>query len=635
MVPDDWIFEDDGISGATLVRPALERLRDLAAQVHIDVLLCYAPDRLARKYAYQALLIEELARIGTEVRFLKGAKAETPEDELLLQFQGMIAEYERAQIAERTRRGKAHRAKEGLVNVLSHAPYGYRYIRKTQDSQARYEIVESQASVVRQVFKRYTEENLSIRALVRWLSEKGISTLSGKERWDPSVVCSMLKNPAYCGRAAFAKTMRAEGQKKVTRPKRLKGESTGWRPTQKHRPREEWIEIAVPQIVSEEIFDLAARRLQDNKRFSARHTKEATLLQGLVICRSCGYSCYRLSMPSSRSSQRKLYYYRCLGSCREFGKICGNKSIRQDYLDNLVWDHLTTLLSNPTLVLGELDRRLQELQSCDSSGVQRSRLELELSKVITARDRLVVAYQEELLSLDELRRRTPDLRKKETSLRADLQALDSRITEQETYLKLAENLDSFLVRLREAASSSSIQERQRVVRLLVKEVQIDPERVVIRHCIPLPRPEGTPVNLLRGGRPVSPTLLAASLRRDVSGTGGEPCSGDRIGGCSRAQAHRGSASRSRYDLEATSSHVAEQNKEVSISRIPCREQGCAQGALGSVRSLCGRVPRSLRGIETRRSNGAIPYRLVPARAPVRARVPGPGSVDPPVGPTRR
>ena len=112
-VPAEWVFEDEGYSGATLVRPALERLRDLAAQVPVDVVLCYSPDRLARRYAYQALLIDEFARAGTEVRFVKGPRAETPEDELLIQFQGMIAEYERAQIAERTRRGKTHRAAPG------------------------------------------------------------------------------------------------------------------------------------------------------------------------------------------------------------------------------------------------------------------------------------------------------------------------------------------------------------------------------------------------------------------------------------------------------------------------------------------------------------------------------------------
>jgi DNA invertase Pin-like site-specific DNA recombinase len=95
QVPPEWIFEDEGYSGATLIRLALERLRDLAAQVPIDVVLCYSPDRLARRYAYQALLIDEFARVGTEVRFVNGPKGETPEDKLLIQFQGMIAEYER------------------------------------------------------------------------------------------------------------------------------------------------------------------------------------------------------------------------------------------------------------------------------------------------------------------------------------------------------------------------------------------------------------------------------------------------------------------------------------------------------------------------------------------------------------
>src|SRR6266536_3036815 len=114
-VPAEWVFEDEGCSGATLVRPALERLRDLVCQVPVEVVLCHAPDRLARKYAYQALLVEEFARAGTEVCFVNGPTGDRPEDALLVQFQGMIAEYEKAQIIERTRRGKAHRAKQGSV----------------------------------------------------------------------------------------------------------------------------------------------------------------------------------------------------------------------------------------------------------------------------------------------------------------------------------------------------------------------------------------------------------------------------------------------------------------------------------------------------------------------------------------
>ena len=122
-VPTDWVFEDDGHSGATLVRPALEALRDLVAGAGVDVVLCYSPDRLARKFAYQALLIEEFARAGTRVTFVKGPRGDSPEDQLLVQFQGMFAEYEKAQILERSRRGKAHRARAGSVNVLSGAPF--------------------------------------------------------------------------------------------------------------------------------------------------------------------------------------------------------------------------------------------------------------------------------------------------------------------------------------------------------------------------------------------------------------------------------------------------------------------------------------------------------------------------------
>ena len=122
VVPDDWIFQDEGYSGSILERPGLERLRDLASEGQIETVLIYSPDRLSRKYAYQVLLTEEFSRYGTDVIFIKSPKATTPEEQLLLQFQGMIAEYERAQIIERTRRGKKHRAKMGSINVLSGAP---------------------------------------------------------------------------------------------------------------------------------------------------------------------------------------------------------------------------------------------------------------------------------------------------------------------------------------------------------------------------------------------------------------------------------------------------------------------------------------------------------------------------------
>src|SRR5882672_3560356 len=166
-VPTPWIFEDDGYSGATLERPGLERVRDLAAEGQIQTVLVHSPDRLSRKYAYQILLIEELARHGVETRFLNAPQGATAEDQLLVQFQGIIAEYERAQILERSRRGKRHRAKQGEVSVLSGAPYGYRSVRKTEEQAAYYEVIEAEAQVVHQVYELYTVSGLSIGAIAR------------------------------------------------------------------------------------------------------------------------------------------------------------------------------------------------------------------------------------------------------------------------------------------------------------------------------------------------------------------------------------------------------------------------------------------------------------------------------------
>jgi site-specific DNA recombinase len=323
-IPEEWIFQDEGYSGVVLVRPGLEQLRDLAAEGQIETLLIHSPDRLSRKYAYQVLLTEEFSRHGVEVIFIKSPKVTTPEEELLLQFQGMIAEYERAQIAERSRRGKRHRAKGGSVNVLSGAPYGYRYVKKTDTSAAYYEVLEKEIEVVRKVYHLYTENGLSINAIARWLNDHGIPTRKGTSLWERSTIWAMLRNPAYIGRACFGKTKRAE-RRKITRPLRQRGGFSRRCSANRECPREEWIEIPVPAIVSEERFALAQERLEQNKKHSPRRTIEPTLLQGMLVCDECGYAFYR---TSTRTSKRKLYYYRCLGSDDyryPNGRVCNGK----------------------------------------------------------------------------------------------------------------------------------------------------------------------------------------------------------------------------------------------------------------------------------------------------------------------
>ncbi len=483
-VPAEWIFEDEGYSGASLVRPGLERVRDLAAEGQIQAVLALSPDRLSRKYAYQVLLIEELGHHGVQVVFIKAPQSDTPEDQLLLQFQGMIAEYERAQILERSRRGKRHRAKQGEISVLSGAPYGYRYVRKSEERAGYYEVIEAEAQVVRQAYEMYTRDGLSIGGVTRRLNEQEVPTKKRTGQWERSTVWAMLRNPAYKGTACFGKTQTAVRQRINNRTLRLRGGLPARNSAKHDLPREQWIEIAVPALISEDTFALAQERLACNKQFASRRTIEPSILQGLVHCRHCGYAWYR---TSTRSSARKIAYYRCLGSeaWRYAGKArCDERPIRLDLLEHIVWTELVRLLEEPTLIQAELNRRLEAARNASPAKRREETLTRELAQANKRMERLLTAYQEELLSLDELRRRMPELRRREQTLRAELEMMHTQVADQAAYLRLAQTLSTFLESLRANVQTLDVRDRQRITRLLVKEVVVGDDSITIRHSIP-------------------------------------------------------------------------------------------------------------------------------------------------------
>ncbi|MER9952943.1 recombinase family protein [Mesorhizobium sp. M0047] len=335
------------------------------------------------------------------------------------------------------------------------------------------------------MFEKYTVDGLSIGALARLINERGLATRQRVTRWERSVVWGMLRNPAYKGTACFGKTQVAPRQK-VTKPFRLSGRASFSENTSQHeRPREEWIEVPVPAIVTEETFALAAERLTDNKRFAPRRTIEPSIVQGLVSCRKCGYA---LSRTSTRTSARKIHYYRCLGtdSWRHLGgSVCDSRPIRQDLLDEVVWREVMRLIEDPTLIRAELDRRLDAARAAEPTKRRQEALERDCVRVSKSMERLVTAYQEDLLSLEELRRRMPELRAREQTMRTQLQAIRDQAADRMTFLRLAETLTAFLQKLRASAQSLDVSDRQRVVRLLVKDVLVDDDAVIIRHSLPM------------------------------------------------------------------------------------------------------------------------------------------------------
>jgi site-specific DNA recombinase len=274
-------------------------------------------------------------------------------------------------------------------------------------------------------------------------------------------------------------------------------------------PRDQWIEIPVPALVSEDLFELAQEKLQYNKRHSPRRTIEPTLLQGMLVCKNCGYAYYR---SSTRTSKRKLYYYRCIGSDNyrfARGRICHNRPIRQDYLDKIVWTKIVELLTNPDLVRAEIKRRIKAIQDANPTKQRKDAIEKELLRNDKSVKKLLDAYQEDLLQLEELRDRMPALRKRQKALQTELVSLEGTVADQQAVLRLANNLVSFLKQLKDAADTIDVKEQQKLLQLLVKEILVDDEDIKIKHSIPLlpshnPRESNNhseiPGYLLRSGR---------------------------------------------------------------------------------------------------------------------------------------
>ena len=482
-VSEPMTFLDDGYSGATLVRPALERLRDAMSAGLIERLYVHSPDRLARKYAYQVFLIEEFMRLGVEVVFLNRELGQSPEDDLLLQVQGMMAEYERAKIMERNRRGKLHAARSGSVNVLGGAPYGYRYISKHQGGgQARYEVIADEARVVRQVFDWVGRERLSIGEVCRRLMQAGELTRTGRTMWDRSVVWAMLKNPAYMGQAAFGKTRQG--------PLRPRIRSQRGKPLQPRRavsdydvPSEDWIRIAVPALVDADVFEAVQAQLEENRKHARQSRRGARyLLQGLLQCHHCGYAFYGKPLsPSTRKNRPRAYaYYRCLGTdAYRFGgeRICPNTQVRTDRLELAVWREVCALLSQPTRLTQEFERRQQA--SGESQHQERSALEAQVSKLRQGLARLIDSYTEGLIEKDEFEPRVTRLRERIAHIEEQCEALaDEELLQREMRL-IVSRLDDFAAQVGRNLDELEWANKREIIRALVRRVEVGLEHVQV------------------------------------------------------------------------------------------------------------------------------------------------------------
>ena len=477
-------FTDEGYSGARLDRPALDRMRDLAERREFGVLLTYCTDRLARKFVLQALILEELERFGVQTIFLEGGAADDPLSKLMHQITGAVAEFERAKIIERNRRGKLYRARCGEI-VTGNVPFGYVRTPRRDGVAPHVEIQEDKAAVVRKIFDIYVKQGLTVRQIAKQLTLDGTPAPSGGREWNWATVDRILHDETYIGTLYYNRfnCVVGEGTYGQKRPyvKRTR------------RPREEWIPISVPSIIDLATFHQAEIRVKDNQQFSPRNLREtAFLLRGLVRCGHCGLSCFAHTI--NRTAERPNHYYICPRRDKSFSflrdKRCSQRCIGADALDELVWEEVSTRLQNPELVLEayrecRMHRRDQG-ETGSSEQVQKLATQIKLAN--TERTRLLDAYQVGAIELAELQKRRRLVDTKLDTLNREKGLLEKIAGEQRQEGDVRRDLQEFAVQVSSRLQHFSFEEKQKLLRMVLAKVVVTDWRVDVHYNIPLPRP---------------------------------------------------------------------------------------------------------------------------------------------------
>ena len=474
------IFTDEGYSGATLNRPGLERLRESIYDGLYKKVLIFDPDRLARDYVYQTLLIDEIRNEDCEIEFIRSPIGETPEQKMLLQVQGMISEYERTKILERTKRGRMHRMKQGEI-VNGGDIFGYKYIRKKADIPTHYIIIEEEAEIIKQIFSWFIEEKWALNKICKKLDELGVENIRSAKHWHPAVIRSIIKNSIYTG------TGYANKEKAVT-PKRRQIDKVEFRKYEKtgreHRPKNEWYPYNSPRIISDEVFELAQQQLELNKRRAGRRTKKEYLLRSFLKCGECGHN-----MIAQRD------HYQCQYSRPGYAKqnmkpVCINKKrIPMKELDLIVWEEIKKLLKNKTRLKDIYNQLGNKVVKKSVGNIESlTTKEIKLKKQIKRINDLYVVGTIEMADYKKLYEdKKEQLNKIETAIKNASEANQS----DEELEEILNSFKLFSENIRDGIDNADFEIKRRAVEDTIKYVEIHLDEYIINFALPLRRKKGT------------------------------------------------------------------------------------------------------------------------------------------------
>jgi site-specific DNA recombinase len=476
----DYTFRDDGYSGANLNRPGLDRLRDRVKSGVIGRVLLTSPDRLARNYVHQMVLIEEWERCGCKVEFLDRPMSQDPHDQLLLQIRGAVAEYERVLIAERMRRGRQMKLKAGALLPWTVPPYGYRSAPDRPRDPSGVQIEPVEGAIVQELFARYLEDQGTLLSLARHLLQLRLPSPRGNQRWSAASIRGLLINPVYTGKLYIGRSR--------SRPARIRRSATHPLGTpargQDSTSADTWILVGtIPALVSQEDFERVQVKLALNKKQATRNNKSHRyLLRALVSCGACQSACI------ARTTNGGLHYYVCRCQVQpiysQHDQRCRARCIPAQQLDVLVWEDLCQLMTQPEYIIDALQRAggghwlPQDIQSRKQT---LRKAQIEISRQL---ERLTEAYLISIIPLAEYQRRRSELEQKSHALEEQTKELEVQVDRRAELIRLGSSIEDFCRRIAVGLANAKFDQKRTLVELLIDRVLVANGEVEIRYVVP-------------------------------------------------------------------------------------------------------------------------------------------------------
>jgi site-specific DNA recombinase len=428
------------------------------------------------------VVLEEIERRQVEVVFILGGVAHTDEERMALQMRGVFAEYERAKIRERTRRGRLHRARSGAPPGWSNPPYGLRCLPGDEPHRATVAIEECEATVVRLIFAWIANNGLRLRQVALRLDQRGVKPRTAR-RWAANTIAAIVHNPVYMGRAYHQKYESVEPHDPHDRHRYRRRLKTSAR----RRPEHEWIGVPVPAIVDEALWRKAQQRLIENRRQTAGQVKHPYLLRGLLFCAACGRKMWGFGFDFGTRCERR--YYGCNVRDRlkpNYERRCPRRPVRAEDVEQVVWDDLARWLQEPEQLATQLEAQRDKVHTVlEAYATEQRRLAREMRSLMQSIERLVDAYQVGAITIEELRARRERLEQSKQHLQASIAQTEQEHQQALARRHVVDELRQLKERLHRGLERCSWEDRRAIVELLIEKIEVAEPHLRVHYIVPL------------------------------------------------------------------------------------------------------------------------------------------------------